>query len=75
MKPITIQDCEDSVAAADGEDKAQVYENWLGLMKGFSRNFSENDQTMTRVLNQDRDYLKPEGDSFLLVEVHYWLEM
>ena len=63
----TIQDCEDSVAAVDGDDKALVYENWLGLMKGdLAETFEKNDQTMTRVLNSDRDYLKPDGESFSL---------
>ena len=63
----TIQDCEDSVAAVDGDDKAQVYENWLGLMKGdLAETFLKNDQSMTRVLNEDRDYIKPKGESFSL---------
>ena len=63
----TIQDCEDSVAAVDGDDKAQVYENWLGLMKGdLAETFQKNDQLMTRVLNEDRDYIRPNGESFSL---------
>ena len=63
----TIQDCEDSVAAVDGDDKAQVYENWLGLMKGdLAETFQKNDQSMTRVLSEDRDYIKPKGETFSL---------
>ena len=63
----TIQDCEDSVAAVDGEDKTTVYANWLGLMQGnLEETFNKGGKEMTRKLNSDRDFSKPNGESFSL---------
>jgi malate synthase len=71
----TIEDCEDSVAAVDASDKALVYRNWNGIMKGaLEATFERNGREITRRLNPDRNFTAADrkpvtlpGRSLLLV--------
>lgn len=58
----SIMDCEDSVAAVDGADKALAYRNWLGLMRGdLSEEVAKAGTTFTRRAAPDAEYTAPHG--------------
>ena len=63
----TIQDCEDSVAAVDATDKARVYRNWNGIMRGtLETTFEKNGEMVTRRLAPDKTFTTPDGSTFTL---------
>lgn len=64
----TIQDCEDSVAAVDSADKARVYRNWNGIMKGTLEETFERSGggIIMRALNPDKIFTAPNGESATL---------
>lgn len=63
----TIQDCEDSVSAVDAADKALVYGNWNGIMRGtLETTFEKGGRPMTRQLSPDREFTAPDGGRLIL---------
>jgi len=63
----TILDCEDSVAAVDGEDKVEAYRNLLGLMKrDLLATFPKGGASVERKLRPDHEFLGRDGNALRL---------
>jgi malate synthase len=63
----TIMDCEDSVAAVDAIDKALVYSNWAGIMRGdLTTQFQKGGKTVERQLQPDRRFSSRNGGELSL---------
>jgi malate synthase len=63
----TIMDCEDSVATVDATDKAVVYRNWAGIMRGtLTASFKKGGSTVDRHLHADREYTAQDGAKLVL---------
>jgi malate synthase len=63
----TIVDLEDSVATVDGEDKAEAYRTWLGLMTGeLTSTFRKGNSEVTREVQPDRNYTAADGSQLTL---------
>ncbi len=59
----TIMDMEDSVAAVDAQDKALVYSNWAGLMRG---DLEHDMGSHMRRMNPDKEFTTKTGEDLTM---------
>ena len=63
----TIVDFEDSASTVTDEEKIHAYRNYLGLMRrDLSSTFTKNGHTVSRSLNEDKEYTDLNGKKFSL---------
>ena len=57
-----IMDCEDSIVSVDASDKVSTFKNWLGLLdETIQVKVSKNQKPFIRKLNDDLEYILPNG--------------